>query len=245
MTLLAVIDLERLARELRIQRIVFETARDVYDAMQADWSGSREVLLAPARPAGRTVPRLRPDHGIGSRVGESPARDRQHGAGAGRSAGGGAGIDLGPAPAGGALRDCHHRMARRRNRRAAGPRGADAPPAHVVAPQDGTAVPVVPQPRAVALLARPVLDRQRAEVGQRNQEAALVHVQALPHAFEGVTRRGEGDGGNRSVREDIGYGDQEPARRSFVPRREMRVRAVAIEPWLRAGQRCPRPAGAG
>ena len=46
MTLLAAIDLERLARELRIQRIVFETARDVYDAMQADWSGSREVLLA-------------------------------------------------------------------------------------------------------------------------------------------------------------------------------------------------------
>ena len=46
MTMLAAIDLERLARELRIQRIVFETARDVYDAMQADWSGSREVLLA-------------------------------------------------------------------------------------------------------------------------------------------------------------------------------------------------------
>ena len=46
MTLLAAIDLERLARELRIQRIVFETARDVYDAMQADWGGSREVLLA-------------------------------------------------------------------------------------------------------------------------------------------------------------------------------------------------------
>ena len=56
MTRLAAIDLERLARESRTQRIVFETARDVYDGMQADWrgngdgngggSGSREVLLA-------------------------------------------------------------------------------------------------------------------------------------------------------------------------------------------------------
>ena len=62
MTMLAAIDLERLAREFRTQRIVFETARDVYDGMQADWggggsgnggrsgggsgSGSREVLLA-------------------------------------------------------------------------------------------------------------------------------------------------------------------------------------------------------
>lgn len=40
------IDLERLAGEFRTQRIVFETARDVYDQMQADWQGSREVLLA-------------------------------------------------------------------------------------------------------------------------------------------------------------------------------------------------------
>ena len=64
MTMLAAIDLERLAREFRTQRIVFETARDVYDGMQADWGGegsgsgggrggsdgigggSREVLLA-------------------------------------------------------------------------------------------------------------------------------------------------------------------------------------------------------
>ena len=48
MTMLAAIDLERLAREFRTQRIVFETARDVYDGMQADWSGggSREILLA-------------------------------------------------------------------------------------------------------------------------------------------------------------------------------------------------------
>ena len=61
MTLLAAIDLERLARELRIQRIVFETARDVYDAMQADWGGSREVLLAQLVRPGRTVPPLRPD----------------------------------------------------------------------------------------------------------------------------------------------------------------------------------------
>lgn len=40
------IELERLAREFRTQRIIFETARDIYDQMQKDWRGSREVLLA-------------------------------------------------------------------------------------------------------------------------------------------------------------------------------------------------------
>ena len=40
------IELERLAREFRMQRIIFETARDVFDQMQHMWRGSREVLLA-------------------------------------------------------------------------------------------------------------------------------------------------------------------------------------------------------
>ena len=40
------IELERLAREFRIQRIIFETARDVFDQMKHTWQGSREVLLA-------------------------------------------------------------------------------------------------------------------------------------------------------------------------------------------------------
>ena len=40
------IELERLAREFRTQRIIFETARAVYDQMQHTWRGSREVLLA-------------------------------------------------------------------------------------------------------------------------------------------------------------------------------------------------------
>lgn len=40
------IALERLAREFRTQRIVFETARDVFDQMKHTWQGSREVLLA-------------------------------------------------------------------------------------------------------------------------------------------------------------------------------------------------------
>jgi type III restriction enzyme len=40
------IELERLAQDFRYQRIVFETARDVYDQMQNDWRGNREVLLA-------------------------------------------------------------------------------------------------------------------------------------------------------------------------------------------------------
>lgn len=40
------IELERLARESRTQRIIFETARDVFDQMKHTWQGSREVLLA-------------------------------------------------------------------------------------------------------------------------------------------------------------------------------------------------------
>lgn len=40
------IELDRLAREFRAQRIIFETARDVFDQMQHTWEGSREVLLA-------------------------------------------------------------------------------------------------------------------------------------------------------------------------------------------------------
>ena len=40
------IDLEALAREYRTQKIIFETARDVFDQMQASWSGSRESLIA-------------------------------------------------------------------------------------------------------------------------------------------------------------------------------------------------------
>ncbi len=40
------IDLEALAQEYRTQKIVFETARDVYDQMQASWTGSRESLIA-------------------------------------------------------------------------------------------------------------------------------------------------------------------------------------------------------
>jgi len=40
------IELERLAREFRTQRIIFETARDVFDQMKHTWQGSRETLLA-------------------------------------------------------------------------------------------------------------------------------------------------------------------------------------------------------
>jgi len=40
------IELERLANEFRTQRIIFESARDVFDQMQPDWPGSREVLMA-------------------------------------------------------------------------------------------------------------------------------------------------------------------------------------------------------
>jgi len=40
------IELERLAREFRMQRIIFEVARDVFDQARQDWPASREVLLA-------------------------------------------------------------------------------------------------------------------------------------------------------------------------------------------------------
>ncbi len=40
------IELERLTREFRTQRIIFETARDVFAQMKHAWQGSREVLLA-------------------------------------------------------------------------------------------------------------------------------------------------------------------------------------------------------
>ncbi|MDQ3566138.1 MAG: hypothetical protein M3436_19310 [Pseudomonadota bacterium] len=45
-TKIAEIDLESLAREFRMQKIVFETARDVYDQMKKGWKGSKEFLLA-------------------------------------------------------------------------------------------------------------------------------------------------------------------------------------------------------
>jgi len=40
------IELEKLAREFRTQRIIFETARNVFDQVRQSWRGSREVLLA-------------------------------------------------------------------------------------------------------------------------------------------------------------------------------------------------------
>jgi type III restriction enzyme len=40
------IDLEDLAKKFRMQKIIFETARDVYDLMNPNWSGNREILLA-------------------------------------------------------------------------------------------------------------------------------------------------------------------------------------------------------
>ena len=45
-TKLKEIHLEELARRFRMQRIVFETASEVYDLMAPKWKGSREYLLA-------------------------------------------------------------------------------------------------------------------------------------------------------------------------------------------------------
>ena len=40
------IDLHELDKEIRIQRVIFVAAKDVYDTMSPDWNGSREYLLA-------------------------------------------------------------------------------------------------------------------------------------------------------------------------------------------------------
>ncbi len=42
---LSPIDLQELARQFRLQRIIFETARDVYDQLKPTWKGTRESLL--------------------------------------------------------------------------------------------------------------------------------------------------------------------------------------------------------
>lgn len=46
MDMVAVIKLEKLAHEFRHQRIVFEVAQEVYEAMDHGWKGSKEYLLA-------------------------------------------------------------------------------------------------------------------------------------------------------------------------------------------------------
>ena len=45
-TKISAINLEELGRKYRMQKIVFETARDVYDQMKPTWKGSKEYLLA-------------------------------------------------------------------------------------------------------------------------------------------------------------------------------------------------------
>ena len=45
-TMIEEIALENLAHEFRMQRIVFETTRDVYDLMKPNWQGGKAVLMA-------------------------------------------------------------------------------------------------------------------------------------------------------------------------------------------------------
>jgi len=40
------IDIEDLGKKFRMQKIIFETARDVFDQMKKDWKGNKELLLA-------------------------------------------------------------------------------------------------------------------------------------------------------------------------------------------------------
>ena len=46
LTKLTEIDLEDLGRRFRLQKVIFETARDLYDLMKPSWKGQREFLLA-------------------------------------------------------------------------------------------------------------------------------------------------------------------------------------------------------
>jgi type III restriction enzyme len=45
-TKISLIGLESLAKQFRMQKIIFESARDVYDQMKPSWKGNREYLLA-------------------------------------------------------------------------------------------------------------------------------------------------------------------------------------------------------
>jgi type III restriction enzyme len=45
-TRIAVIDLEELGRRFRLQKIIFETARDIFDQMQPTWAGAKAELIA-------------------------------------------------------------------------------------------------------------------------------------------------------------------------------------------------------
>ncbi len=45
-TKISAIDLENLGRKFRMQRIIFEVARDNFDQIQKNWKGSKEYLLA-------------------------------------------------------------------------------------------------------------------------------------------------------------------------------------------------------
>lgn len=45
-TKISEIDLEELARTFRLQKVIFETARDVFDQMQPNWNGNKEYLLS-------------------------------------------------------------------------------------------------------------------------------------------------------------------------------------------------------
>jgi len=45
-TQISTIDLEDLGQKFRMQKIIFETARDVFDQMKPNWKGNREFLLA-------------------------------------------------------------------------------------------------------------------------------------------------------------------------------------------------------
>jgi type III restriction enzyme len=48
LAMLTEIDLNALAQRFRLQRIIFEVARDVYDQIKPNWNGDREALLAQA-----------------------------------------------------------------------------------------------------------------------------------------------------------------------------------------------------
>jgi len=58
-TQITTIDLQKLADKFRMQKIIFETAKEVYEQIQPSWSGNKDILIAEVIPLVEKVVRSR------------------------------------------------------------------------------------------------------------------------------------------------------------------------------------------
>jgi len=58
-TQITTIDLQKLADKFRMQKIIFETAKEVYEQIQPSWSGNKDILIAQVIPLVEKVVRSR------------------------------------------------------------------------------------------------------------------------------------------------------------------------------------------